>query len=340
MQAISKNRTFLMGIAIALIMFCHNSLQISQPYIALGWVALSDIAQCGVDIFLFLSGFGLFYSYSKSPEYLPFLKKRFLRIVPKYLIVVIPYATLLCLFNFCSFHEALDRYSLVGFFITGNRSQWFIAAILVLYLLFPLVYKLVQKNLLWMGASVFIWIFSILLRTLLPYSNIDTVSEIFFIRIPIFIIGTKFGQIALRGEGDGRLVSFMKTHSGILTLLFFALCAVIRLFAFEYVWVYLRLAFTPLSLALCFFLCKIREKLNEKVVRFITMMGAITLEIYLTHEKIRDICELICEKMKIPGAFLQSLVANVAAIVMAIGFCYLFSKLYDKIFHLKKHSVA
>ena len=203
MQSIRKNRTFLMGVAITLIMLCHNTIYLQWPHIATGWGVISQIGQCGVDIFLLLSGFGLFFSYSKSPRYLPFLKRRFLRIIPKYLMIVIPYGIFLCIMGIHAISVVIWTYSLVSFFVSGILTEWFIAAICVLYLLFPLVYVAVQKKHLWIWICAAIWVSAIFLNIFAVPYNIKVVSEIFIVRIPIFIIGAKLGQKALRGGGRG-----------------------------------------------------------------------------------------------------------------------------------------
>ena len=86
---ISKYRALLMGVAILLILFCH--LDVSQSHHSVEHTRLAGILQTGsvgVDIFLFLSGIGLYYSYTKNKlPYWTFEKKRLLRIIPYYLIL-------------------------------------------------------------------------------------------------------------------------------------------------------------------------------------------------------------------------------------------------------------
>ena len=86
---------------------------------------------------------------------------------------------------------------------------------------------------------------------------------------------------------------------------------------------------------MCLFLGKVSDALNEKIVRFFSMLGTITLELYLMHEKILGVCGKICEKINVLGRTMQSIIANVLAVVIAIVVSYVFSKVYAKIFHLK-----
>lgn len=65
LEELSNKRTHLMGIATLMIIICHASAShVHMPH----WLSkLMDLGNYGVDIFLFLSGLGLFYSLSKKP---------------------------------------------------------------------------------------------------------------------------------------------------------------------------------------------------------------------------------------------------------------------------------
>lgn len=86
---ISKYRAVLMGLAIILIMFCH--MDIAQEHNGVSATSLAKalhLFTVGVDIFLFLSGVGLYYSYTKGKQpYVKFEKKRLIRILPYYAVI-------------------------------------------------------------------------------------------------------------------------------------------------------------------------------------------------------------------------------------------------------------
>lgn len=65
LEELSIKRTQLMGLATLMIIICHASAShVLMPY----WLSkLMDLGNYGVDIFLFLSGLGLFYSLSNKP---------------------------------------------------------------------------------------------------------------------------------------------------------------------------------------------------------------------------------------------------------------------------------
>lgn len=79
---ISKYRGELMGFAIIIVMLFHVSLSKTSP-----WFGLRRMGNLGVDIFFFLSGIGLWYSWSKQQLYGKFYLNRALRIYPAWLII-------------------------------------------------------------------------------------------------------------------------------------------------------------------------------------------------------------------------------------------------------------
>ena len=73
-KLISKHRTCLMALAMIWIGFNHSNFpfqsKIVNFFILCGY--------CGVDIFIFLSGFGLYYALKKEPTYKEYIKRYFL----------------------------------------------------------------------------------------------------------------------------------------------------------------------------------------------------------------------------------------------------------------------
>lgn len=93
---ISKYREELFGISILMIMFFHfcgphieyYSSSVDGSFIlTLERRFNTYIGSIGVEIFVFLSGMGLYYSFSKNDDMRQFFKKRFKRILIPYLYV-------------------------------------------------------------------------------------------------------------------------------------------------------------------------------------------------------------------------------------------------------------
>ena len=79
---VSRYRGELMGIAIVFIILFHIPLDRSDMFFG-----LRRCGNIGVDMFLFLSGIGLWYSWTKQPSFKSFYKRRLLRIFPTWLVI-------------------------------------------------------------------------------------------------------------------------------------------------------------------------------------------------------------------------------------------------------------
>ena len=89
---ISRYRGELMGAAMLFIMLFHVSLPRNDLFFG-----LRRMGNIGVDMFLFLSGIGLWFSWMKKPSARHFFTKRYLRIYPAWLIMA-------CLYYIPRFH--------------------------------------------------------------------------------------------------------------------------------------------------------------------------------------------------------------------------------------------
>lgn len=174
---ISTYRSELMGWSIVWILMLHFGFYSLRP---LGFIAQYGYA--GVDIFLFVSGFGLFYSLDKKPSLLYFYRKRLVRIFPAYYIVG-AFASL------GLFHDTilqyLFRYTTIGFWTGGLYYEWFVPSILLLYLLAPLFKQMGVK-----GQAVLAGCFLIISYCILGREDlIDGVHFFLFYRVPAFLFG-------------------------------------------------------------------------------------------------------------------------------------------------------
>ena len=90
---ISKYRGMLMGIAAISIILFHFSNECKAAnlhYYPWNEFILNFISSSGVDIFLILSGYGLYYSFKKNNNVKKFYKKRFIKILIPYIIFCLP----------------------------------------------------------------------------------------------------------------------------------------------------------------------------------------------------------------------------------------------------------
>ena len=132
-STISQDRDALMGFA-TIIIFLGHTIFYSHGTIYYGPI-LNEIVTMGfigVDIFLVLSSFGLCKSFENNTS-IVFYKHRLLRIIP----AVFSIALLSILIRKPSFHEIINP-------LYWYNNYWFIGFIVVMYILFPIVYKFIK----------------------------------------------------------------------------------------------------------------------------------------------------------------------------------------------------
>lgn len=137
-KQLSTYRTELMGFAILIIVIDHLAFWnvITHPIAN----AMMLIGSCGVEIFLLLSGFGLYYAYSKTSSDTRFLLRRFNRILPVFLITYL-------MNNMVCWCKGEDGWQ-IQYYLYG---MWYILGTSIFYLMFPVLYTYVYKE---RGAAI------------------------------------------------------------------------------------------------------------------------------------------------------------------------------------------
>ena len=196
-QLISKYRGAIMGIAALWIYFFHTWTLMSAPpqegsFSLIYFLELytKRIGFAGVDIFFFLSGIGLTFAIKKGST-LTFYYKRLRRIVLPTLAIGI----ILGITQNQGLAETIRNISGYNFFTKDIYSfLWFIHAIIIFYILFPLYWKLFERaenKILFTSSVILIW----LLVTLLVRNTLRFDFFGFTNRIPVFLVGILFGYL-------------------------------------------------------------------------------------------------------------------------------------------------
>ncbi len=280
---LSSNRTQLMGVAALLIIMCHmNIYPILMPEIL---AHVCCYGMWGVDMFLFLSGIGLYYSLSKKTlsnknYYLSFYKKRFFRIFVPYFMVYIPYCLIFLLLDQYSIKESILCLTTLEFWLF-HRGAWFISLIIILYLISPFFYKLLSGKHKWFISIGIITVIAIL-RTIpledTSHTNILYNAQLALGRIPSFILGFTIGSYCKEG----------KQISTPYTLLI--LCISISASKIFNVWNYPWLI-APTLLYISLFFIKLLN--GSWIDRCLNFVGKMSLESYLTHITLIDLLKVL-----------------------------------------------
>jgi len=278
---ISESRGVILGVATLIVAFFHcfsyhfenitsNVFLIDLLYF------LRKMGNIGVDLFLFLSAVGLYFSFSKDSNIKNFYKKRLIRILPSILIV----GTIYYAYRQVGLLTYLKNITFISFFTSGVRDLWYFALIVILYLLFPILYKIIDKKGLrgLIGLLLVVVGLAILMFNFTPglYKNI----EIAVTRIPVFLIGLYLGE-KIKNKREIPEISI------ILFFLLFIICNVVLFnVSFKY-YMCVRYIYCILGISIVFIISylhsKVKYELTDKVLVF---FGTYSLEVYLIFEKL------------------------------------------------------
>jgi len=221
LQEISNHRTALMGIATLMIIVCHAPASGVKMPIYL--TKIFGLGNYGVDIFLFLSGIGCYYSLSKAPELKKYFKKRYLRIGVPYVLIILPFILFYLLIGEYTLLDAFLSFTTLDYWIE-HKGAWFIALLLPLYLSSPLLFK-VNSGKRTLGILISMIICIIGLCAINTDNMICDNIQFALQRVPSYLIGMAIGKYCKEGYSvkNGKLVCFLLGG-----VILFCLCHVIN----------------------------------------------------------------------------------------------------------------
>lgn len=187
---VSRNRTYLMGIAILLIMLCHAEFRIPIWRILYPLYDIQRMLPGGVDVFFFLSGFGVCRSLTGNPDATAFFGRRIRRIYPIYLpIAVLWLVAVSILTPPVPLNSAIGILTGMGFWAQlSHQFMWFVSAILAFYLLSPYLHAFLTR-----GRNVHLRFAVLLLLTVLFSLPAFFTWQILAVsRFPVYIAGMYF----------------------------------------------------------------------------------------------------------------------------------------------------
>lgn len=276
---IIRHRSVWMGVAIIWVVFFHI-----PEYPSLSLIAfVKKLGYGGVDLCLFASGVGCFYSLKKDPDIGRFILRRFWRLAPVYLLFMafwIPWKW---------FAGELTIPNVIGNifgiqYLTALDLEfnWYVSAIIVFYFLAPYLKAFLD------GASRRgkVLMLLVLLVLVIPFWK-SGVYIIFVTRLPVFYLGMLFAS----GAEEDRVVRPWQMAVGFVLM---ALGIWFLVLAFEHIpdtlWRYgvAWVPFVAIAPPMCVFLSGIMELLErlpggKAVVGFLSWVGGYSFEIYLLH---------------------------------------------------------
>ena len=324
LSIISKYRGVLFGVSILSIIIFHffngTLKHRSHDLIYHFGFAYNDVfGSIGVEIFLFLSGLGLYYSLTKNSDIKTFYSRRFERVAIPYFIWGTLYWILAdIVIKKESFTQLCSDFSFYTFWFKGKQVFWFIAYILLAYAFFPLLYKLINlkvngreiSGIICIALCAVCYIVLFWLSNAHPHFYKNT--EIALGRIPVFIIGTWYGKRVYYKEKFG-LPDVLLALSG-----FFLILARIFTKKSDYfkeigLVVDKRVAPCYFAITLIFIFCLVFELLNsERVNKGAILVGSYSLELFMTHVCIKSLFVLCNIKTYRISVFIWYMAVSVA----------------------------
>jgi len=334
---LSDHRTLLMGFAIIIVMLYHATLKIDNSYL-LNFI--KNTGNCGVDIFFFVSGIGMYFSFKKCPNIKLFYKKRFQRIFPLYFPIVFIYSSVLLYLGQINFQKFIFDITTLNLWFNSGFQYWYISAIILLYILTPIYMRYYFKK----PNKTFI--IALIISFLLIL--IGQVPELFYLRIfltrlPIYLIGIHFGEKCYKRKTI--------SNAAILAYFLFFIMSVVSLIVyFKYyqydilLYSWQKISYIFLTISGCLILCIIFEfiinKLNYKFI-ILKLIGMLTLEIYIFHERVIYVFDKIFNGVMLDK---YNLIMNLIIFIITIGLALAWNKttnLYknSNIFNNKRHTL-
>ena len=306
-KGISLYRQEIMGFAILQVILFHSNINLGQSRTLALFEIIKDLGYLGVDIFFFMSGFSLTMGWLRQKYKLScFYKKRFIRIVPGFAIIVFLSTLCLLLTSTGKFFliEAVLKTG-IGFVLAKSYDWWFVPAIIFCYIIFPFLAKFIGFFLVKEGVKSYIYL---LLLTLLLPIFICLVLIIFdkkiwlilFARIPNFILGIVLGVLLTEQKVKSRLntkkaiLDNLETIIWIMTMIgwFLLIIGVVWMsrelaFGYGFLWYPFIFLTFPLILLLVRVL-KILARAKEKkiaglFIKILSIFGGLSYELFLAH---------------------------------------------------------
>lgn len=349
-QALSKNdTTILKGIGILLIIL-HNFLHWTEPFnskenefyfkadnvsdffssiagnpFEFVNIFLSYFGSYGVQIFIFLSGYGLYLSFKNRP--MPWsrfvigrAKKLWCLLVVALIIQLVTNVLTYITIDAKLILSFLYKFLFVHILIPGegmsyNGPLWFVGCIMQLYILFPFIYKMMEKY--GLKAFLIICVFSYSIIYLSVY-GIFSPNNVFILQnfpghLPEFCLGILLAQ---RREVEIKWIYFPLS-----VVVFFAGAFLKPLFPFAFI------AFSFMVFCL-YQMSAQRSDNNGFLGRLFAYFGGISMLLFATHSNIRWTFVVLTQKHD--NAAMTLLIA-VAFVASAVLIAKSVSGIYDKL---------
>lgn len=238
----------------------------------------------GVDIFISLSAFGLCFSLSKESNYIRFLKKRVIRIIPTWWIIITLMLLVAIVLGRMNYPHTLLQYicyySGLGWWFFYEQPygiyyyEWYIPTLLAFYIITPFIYKQSNKTL-FIGC-----ILTAIVGFLLSYFKIAEALRLSYLRIPTLIYGVILYRLYMM-QKQGTMNYSNKIYLYVSSVIG-SICVIMNFIGIVDWQLCILIYSFVLSLPIfCYLVVVVFEKM--KLTKILSFIGGMTLELYLLH---------------------------------------------------------
>jgi peptidoglycan/LPS O-acetylase OafA/YrhL len=234
-----------------------------------------------VDIFLFLSGFGIFRSLQRNSDPLRFLSRRMSRILPAYLPFIVVFCGFMLWAGQMTKWQALGNLTTFGWWSQmGAQFNWYIPTQIVLYMLSPLLFHIIDRY----GRRA-LWVFPVMF--LMEAACVGSSLMIGVSRFPVYFLGMFLGWEAARGQRPSKRHLWLSGVMAVLSMvaLYFLVTRHPNAMARYGLWWHPFLLSTPGCLYFTTWLLEKQEKwvVTLRLQQLVEYLGGRSFEIYLCH---------------------------------------------------------
>ena len=292
---------------------------------------IKSIGYGGVDICMFASGIGCYYSLASKSDVGFFMKKRLNRIMPTYILFMVFWLIYQITLGTFKLPMAIGNIFAVQQ-LTGQGSafNWYISAILLFYFFAPYFKSLVDRASNLTNALFLIFLIVITVPFWKSHNMIIVVT-----RLAIFYIGMLIAKACKAGAKLSTkhiVISALMLISGYLLIRYFFGNFVDYKWSHGLYWYPFILITPPLCLAISLLMMLFEKtRVTKTVLSFLSLCGAYSFEIYLVHIPLVAIIPTVIKKYNITD---KAYLLWLSGVVVLISGCFILRRtvtLYEKI---------
>ena len=241
--------------------------------------------------FLFLSGFGIYYSYSSNANKIDFFKRRLGRLlIPFWVMVTVIFLFRLAISGVGDLSYYLGMITTASFWLPGRTfNYWYIAVVVAFYIVYPFVHDFVfgknncnKRGEIYLKTSlicVSLVILNIFLREYYPYYYKEI--ELAIPKLPMLFIGMIAGYLAKEEDAEINIISWSLLIGSIVII-----CYILKRYNTyfdQYYYIIDKLLTIPLVIIIFEYLTTHKKSIVNRLLPIFTWLGAFTLELYVIH---------------------------------------------------------